>query len=136
MGKGDPHTHTPTPHPVLDNAGGGGLVIHRTGLWLDRTWAVSYLEQPDGLCKTPVSMDVDFPMKSDWDRHPGRTHGATILWLHGSFLIPKIERYCVFKNVRPGKLRPSTSLSCSKKAELAGTSSEIGKQAWSAVSRK
>lgn len=36
-GKGDPketHIHTPTPHPVLDNAGGGGLVIHRTGLWL------------------------------------------------------------------------------------------------------
>lgn len=81
-GKGDPsptHTHTRTHPYILHTLDNGGLVIYRTGLWLDRTWAVSYLEQPDGLCKTP--MNLDFPMKSDSDIHPGRTHGATKLRL-------------------------------------------------------
>ncbi|KAI4827358.1 hypothetical protein KUCAC02_030760, partial [Chaenocephalus aceratus] len=32
---------------------------------------------PDGLCKTPMRLDMYFPMKSDWDMHPGRTPGDT-----------------------------------------------------------
>lgn len=30
-----------------------------------------------GCVRTPVSSDVDFPMKPDRDIHPGRTRGAT-----------------------------------------------------------
>ena len=62
---------------VARQDGGCGWTVR--GLCLDSTWAVSYLEQPDGLCKMPVLLDVDFHMKFDWDIHPGRTHGATRL---------------------------------------------------------
>lgn len=57
-----PSPPTPLPHPVLDNAGvvGGQLTGQGCG-WTE--WTVSYLEQPDGLCKKPLSLKVDFHMK-------------------------------------------------------------------------
>ncbi|CAB1447312.1 unnamed protein product [Pleuronectes platessa] len=40
---------TPAPRPTLDNAVGGGLVINRTGLWLDGTWPANALRHTSGV---------------------------------------------------------------------------------------
>ncbi len=77
------HTHTPTPHPVLDNARLVGLWLTGQGCGriehgLSHTWSSRM-----GCVKRLWASDVDFPMKSDWDIHPGRTRGATRWGLGG-----------------------------------------------------